>query len=87
MNRLLAIAAVFTALVFGTVSTSQAYPYRRPFVRPRVVVPYGPRVYVAPRVVGPPVVYPRPYAYRAWGPGWYGPGFYGPGIGVGVGVF
>lgn len=86
MKRLLTIAAV-AALVCGTVSTSQAYPYRRPFVRPFVAAPFGPRVYVGPRVVRPPVVYPRPYAYRAWGPGWYGPGFYGPGIGVGVGVF
>lgn len=82
MKRLLTIAAVLAALVFGTASTSQALPYRRAYVRPGIVAP---RVYVGPRVIGPPVVYRRPYAaYRAWGPGWYGPGVYGPGIGVGV---
>lgn len=86
MNRFLTRAALLAILVFGAASTSQAYPYRRPFVRPRVVVPYGPRV-VAPRVVGPPVIYGPRVGYRAWGPGWYGPGFYGPAVGVGVGVF
>ena len=94
MKRLMMIAALFGALLFAAASTSQAYPYRYVRPVPRVVAPYGPRVWAGPRVVAPRAYY-RPgyyrpgyyrpyYGYRAWGPGFYGPGFYGPGIGFGV---
>ncbi|HVA45940.1 MAG TPA: hypothetical protein VNH11_06090 [Pirellulales bacterium] len=91
MKRVLMIGALLGALVFGAASTSQAYPYPRPFVRGPVraamLAPYGPRVY-APRVYAPRPYYRPYYGYRAFGPALYGPGFYGPvGPGFGFGVY